>query len=816
MPEAMLKNGGFEQDWGDEQSHRVKVFPHDGQPYVTEMGEFHTPPGWLSWFVHRPGVWDQPEVGDIREEHVPYRVREGEKAARLFTFYRKHDAGFMQTVAVEKGSLVRFTAWAHAWSNHPIAGHEGCTDDGRCSAGVGREAYCSPDAPEPSGDPWADAVGNFAFAVGIDPEGGEDPRAETVVWSDALHIYNAYCELSVETTARAGEVTVFLRSTTLWAFKHNDAYWDDAALEVVEPPPGPEKCVCPRAEYLRSYVLLPQLEDRNDAMLWRACAAAATSDSLETIGHSADDAGVGPDQRYVTAVNPGEWGDDLEGFFNQYYPGASYEALEPQTPWECGVMLAPPLADPVAIGQLDPRWRDWDFGEAEGGTIGEVGCFLTGLAMFFRRAGLGVEPQVLDVILRLAQVAYSGDNMAGWSRMPGLFPSFFRESLVDNARWGAASLQQLADDGWDVILAKYNYKHFVLFERADGDDVVIIDTLDGEQKTISADWIGGVRALRRKDHEPEPPPDVGETISFHVQGNTGGLRGYVERAQPATLKLCHCAGEARWVREASPDTMVVYRKVENDWKRYAYGWEASQGLWDQAAAKFVSFMMPELQELAEIVQGNRVGVEGLNETIACGAVEDIRRVVLLESAIARKLAELPFINAAYVGPNIAVGNPEHGAEMAMLVPLARVVEEVGGFFSYHGYGPVIGDRSWLEVDWKHYAGRWCEMDRVFREHGVRVDWLVTERGPIGGTAWYDASEDKWKPSLNAGAGWRHGNCLGGDWERAAEHVRRCDQMCRESVPGREGRYYGGHEFTVPGTGEWIWFAHGEEQFGSLP
>jgi len=71
MAVNLLENSGFEADWGEESSHRVVVFPAGGDPYETELGEFHTPPGWVSWYHHDPGEWDQPEVGDIRREHVP-------------------------------------------------------------------------------------------------------------------------------------------------------------------------------------------------------------------------------------------------------------------------------------------------------------------------------------------------------------------------------------------------------------------------------------------------------------------------------------------------------------------------------------------------------------------------------------------------------------------------------------------------------------------------------------------------------------------------------------------------------------------------
>jgi hypothetical protein len=232
----LVVNGGFETDWGAEQSHRVKVFPVDADPYVTELGEIHTPPGWLAWFRHDPGVWDQPEINDMftaGEEVKAYRVHSGERCARLFTFFRKHDAGFMQQVTVAPGTPLTLTGYAHAWSNHPIAGHEGCTDDGRCSAGVGSGGHflLPDDIPALNGDPWNDAIGNFAFALGIDPTGGTDPFADTVEWGTEAYIYNEYHQVpSIQAMAEAQTATIFLRSHTLWPFKHNDAHWDDVEL----------------------------------------------------------------------------------------------------------------------------------------------------------------------------------------------------------------------------------------------------------------------------------------------------------------------------------------------------------------------------------------------------------------------------------------------------------------------------------------------------------------------------------------------------------------------------------------------------------
>ena len=249
MSQNLVKNGGFEADWGDEKSHRCLVFSTSESSQEKEVGNIFTPPGWLTWFRHEPGTWDQPEVRDAWKEHDSRRVHSGEKGMLLFTFFRKHDAGFLQQVRVTSGQKLRLTAWAHAWSNHNIEGHDDCTDDGRCSCGVGRQAafILEGEAPELGQDSWTDAIPNFTFYVGIDPTGGTNPYASTVVWGRGAHIYNKHAQTPpAEATAQSATVTVFLRSKTMWGFKHNDAYWDDVELVVVsggdhevEPPVEP-------------------------------------------------------------------------------------------------------------------------------------------------------------------------------------------------------------------------------------------------------------------------------------------------------------------------------------------------------------------------------------------------------------------------------------------------------------------------------------------------------------------------------------------------------------------------------------------------
>ena len=519
MPDNLLDNEGFEADWGEEESHRCLVFPKGADPYETTIDNIFTPPHWTTWFRHDPDTWDQPEVRDAHASHDARRVHSGEKGVLLFTFYRRHDAGFFQRVNVTPGHRLRLGAWAHAWSNLQGGPHE---DDPYWSEGPGYDAgfllvgESPPDDSPGTYDDWM----NFTFNVGIDPTGGDDPFADTVVWGRGAHIYNQHAEVpAAEASAQGQTVTVFLRSTTLWAFKHNDAYWDDASLidegiaaetsisfdpdspevgdtvtvdvtsdyafsevglevedpdgelvpvdgptvgsvgdrsrwrwtfvpetagqhavrftadqgaetpaeavlevkeaasqkarltfELLEPtagdkvgvavsslvdftdpeldvtgpdgadvPAGDAKAtvvegqyvwqwafvaedagayevqftaeggaqvpaegtlevaerstpdwVPPRVQYARVYVLLPQ--DAGSEWVSAVLESGKWEERRWTIGSSADDAGIGPNDRTVLAVNPGRWPGSLPAFFDEYYAGISYVPLEAETP----------------------------------------------------------------------------------------------------------------------------------------------------------------------------------------------------------------------------------------------------------------------------------------------------------------------------------------------------------------------------------------------------------------------------------------------------------------------------------------------------
>ena len=222
-----LRNPSFDGDWTRD--------THTGQAY----GEIFVPEGWTAyWREGLPVPWDpgndkgfaRPEIHVINFEPPfldPPRVRNGTgRSLKLFSFFRVHDGGIYQRVGVSPGSRVRLGAYAHAWYSQLDT--------------ASRSQYQKGDQVITlrNGDP------GMGFRVGVDPTGGTDPWHDRVVWGPEAHLYDAYAEVpSVTVAAQASAVTLFLRSTALYPFKHCDAYWDDAWLEVTQgdeptqPPP---------------------------------------------------------------------------------------------------------------------------------------------------------------------------------------------------------------------------------------------------------------------------------------------------------------------------------------------------------------------------------------------------------------------------------------------------------------------------------------------------------------------------------------------------------------------------------------------------
>ncbi|MBN1488120.1 MAG: hypothetical protein JW981_10810 [Anaerolineae bacterium] len=130
----------------------------------------------------------------------------------------------------------------------------------------------------------------------------------------------------------------------------SDPTWDEP---IVSPSPGEEEPpvesdtgaakykeshMCkPREPYGRHYLLFPPQAD----WTWIAAAERYWTTFKPTIGTSADDAAYGPGltERVITVVNPQWWPEDIHAFFEQYYPGVTFDPVYAESPAQLKAIL---------------------------------------------------------------------------------------------------------------------------------------------------------------------------------------------------------------------------------------------------------------------------------------------------------------------------------------------------------------------------------------------------------------------------------------------------------------------------------------------
>ena len=186
------------QTWFDDQPNqyceRVKL-ADDWHPYWLDTPRTE---GWMNI---------QPEYVPSLPHEQPPRVRSGDKSQHYFSFWSTHEGGMMQQVSALKDGRYCFSSWGQAWSARETL--SGWLSD-----------------PNDHGDLFQ--------RVGIDPTGGTDWQSPNVVWGDMRMQYDEFGLFSVEAVAEADTITVFLWSKANIPVKHNDVYWDDASLTLLQ------------------------------------------------------------------------------------------------------------------------------------------------------------------------------------------------------------------------------------------------------------------------------------------------------------------------------------------------------------------------------------------------------------------------------------------------------------------------------------------------------------------------------------------------------------------------------------------------------
>ena len=106
----LLQNPGFEGTYS-------AYVPQTAQEHADcPLGICNTaqvPSGWRPW-------WVKARTSDANPEYKPAapfanRIHSGSNAAQYFSFYRTHEAGFMQLVCVPANAVVQFNIWGHDW-----------------------------------------------------------------------------------------------------------------------------------------------------------------------------------------------------------------------------------------------------------------------------------------------------------------------------------------------------------------------------------------------------------------------------------------------------------------------------------------------------------------------------------------------------------------------------------------------------------------------------------------------------------------------------------------------------------------------------
>jgi hypothetical protein len=212
----------------------------DGYYFYPGHDSIRVPLGWgFVWYTDtppfgNPSPFMQPEVSvlncvwpNCNAVNYPPRINTGLHAVESGKRWGNQDVTLYQSVGhIPIGARVSAEAWVAAWVSscdpnkppYPMA----------LSLLSDNASGCQPGA-------WPQDSNHML--VGIDPSGGSDPRAPSVVWNwDAAHPpwwgpYDYYSStVPAVAVAQAHTVTLFLRGVTVQPAKFNTVYFDTARL----------------------------------------------------------------------------------------------------------------------------------------------------------------------------------------------------------------------------------------------------------------------------------------------------------------------------------------------------------------------------------------------------------------------------------------------------------------------------------------------------------------------------------------------------------------------------------------------------------
>ena len=149
----------------------------------------------------------------------------------------------------------------------------------------------------------------------------------------------------------------------------------------------------------------------------------------------------------------------------------------------------------MIFGQRDNQWYDVPVGFGLG-TIGEVGCVVTSVAMcLYDRGYTNINPEIVNTELKVANgFAGTPANLVNWSRLNA---AFLQIEYIDSYNYNTVpapidKLKEHLEQGYSVII-KINGlaiggrgDHFVKAERVEGDNVIVKDPWYAKEDLITS------------------------------------------------------------------------------------------------------------------------------------------------------------------------------------------------------------------------------------------------------------------------------------------------------------------------------------------
>jgi hypothetical protein len=557
-------------------------------------------------------------------------------------------------------------------------------------------------------------IGLIHMRIGIDPEGGVDPDAQSVVWSAeqeiAVNGFDGPIEwhhFGVSAIAESTRAMLFLfTNPTEAGARHSGPVWDDGRVTITTPEPPPNGCFgLPREDYTRTVnVVVDKAAARK---VW--------------------DIPLPQRQAY-------------EDFYTEWYPRVKVSFADTGgAKWE-----------PYLLWQLNPWWSEHRFGPG-GCTIGRQGCYITNLAMAQLIYAIDdkATPVTIDEALTIS--GYSQPCLPLWSaiaekcRLIISRPS--KEELDAHIVAGGVGM---------IEVQPTSLEHWVLAVEVLADnDYLVLDPLRNRVERLS-DHYEGAQSFRKivKKVIPDTGPHL-EYIAPHMQTRDS------DKAVAVFLRQKHPRG---WKGFSAQDCLWAYLIAQEG------GWP----LWIDYRKHFSTQDLSSSPEtiahyICNAYAGdiNKYGhaidsIEGFNEIID-SSVEGVKRAVAIELAFMKEVDRRGWPVRACVH-NTGVGNP-HESQVYLMLPMAEYAAEHGHIKGLHSYGGADRNQSYLVSDAPYHAMRYAEQDRVFVDHGFKVRWFLSEAGPIRAGP---RQPSGYLPMPDPEAGWRHSTCMNGDWSRAFE------------------------------------------------